>query len=245
MANTILLVDDDEDLRSELRDFLEEYSVQEASTGREALELIRRAHEISLVVLDIKLPGISGLEVLKEIKRTDPGISIIIFTGHSSKDVAIEALKNHADDYIEKPIDFEKLRRAIEKRIDVKNHQEDISSLGIKGKLEKVKRFINLNLLKPISLEAAAQTVGLSPKYLSRVFKQYGGIGFEDYKLNLKMEKAKELLAQSGYNVNQISEKLGYENAESFIRRFRKFTQETPTGYRRKISKQVFSLKKP
>lgn len=243
MADKILIVDDDEDLRSELRDFLEDYEIVEAANGKEALELVGRANDIGLVILDVKMPGISGLEVLKQLKKTDPELDIIIFTGHSSKEAAIEALKNRADDYIEKPFSAEKIRAAIEKRFDLKHHEAEVTALDMNGKLEKVKRFIQRNCFKKISLKSAAETVCLSPKYLSRIFKRHAGVGFEAYKLDVKISKAKELLSDSGLNINQIAEKLGYENAESFIRQFKRFTGHTPTAYRKKMHGRKVSLK--
>jgi two-component system response regulator YesN len=93
-------------------------------------------------------------------------------------------------------------------------------------------------------LKDAAQAVYLSPKYLSRIFKQSTGKSFSEYKLKIKTEKAKELLSKTGYNVNQLAEKLGYENAESFIRLFRRFAGYTPTEYRKKFKKDKILLKK-
>jgi two-component system, response regulator YesN len=238
MAEKILIVDDDYELRSELRDFLDGYDVIEASSGEEALDILKVANEISLVILDVMMPGISGLDVLTELKKTDPTISIIILTGHSSKDVAIEALKSHADDYIEKPLNISRIKESIERLLGKRRGEVEISAMGLKDKLAKVKSFIERNCYKKITLKEAAESVCLSPKYLSRIFKEQLKTGFSDYKLALKIEKAKELLDKSGYNINQISEKLGYENAESFIRQFKKLTRKTPTEYRKKTPKR-------
>jgi two-component system response regulator YesN len=243
MAEKILIVDDDYDLRGELKDYLDGYDVVEASSGEEALNLLKVANEIGLVILDVMMPGISGLDVLTELKKTDPNLAIIILTGHSSKDVAIEALKSHADDYIEKPLNIGRIKEAVEKLLAKRRGEVEISAMGLKDKIEKVKGFIQRNCYKKITLKEAAEAVCLSPKYLSRIFKEQLRTGFSDYKLALKIEKAKELLDKSGYNVNQISEKLGYENAESFIRQFKKLTRKTPTEYRKKTAKRTIIRK--
>lgn len=235
MAGKILIVDDDQEFREELKDALEEYGVIEASSGMAALELLRRANEIEVVILDVMMPGPSGTEILEEIRKTDPDLGIIILTGHSSKDIAIEALKGHADDFLEKPVDIDVLKETIEKLLTSKGGKPDSTVLGLKGKIDKVKGFIERNCYKKITLKEAAESVYLSPKYLSRAFKEHAGVGFNKYKLKIKMSKAKELLAGSGYNVNQLSDKLGYENAESFIRQFKKLTKFTPTEFRKKI----------
>lgn len=228
-------MDDDADFRQELRDYLEDYEIVEASGGVEALKLLKRANEIGAVILDVMMPGLSGTDVLAEIKKIDPSLGIIILTGHSSKDVAIEALKGHADDYVEKPIEIDKIKEIIEKLLAKRKGQTEIDTSDTKGKILKVRNFIERNCFKKTTLNDAAEAVCLSPKYLSRIFKEHTGTGFNDYRLKIKIEASKELLAKSGYNVNQISDKLGYENPESFIRQFKKLTKHTPTGFRKKI----------
>lgn len=234
MAEKILLVDDDEEFRSEFKDFLEGYDIIEASDGREALKILGRANEINLVILDVMMPGLSGTDVLREIKRIDPNLGIIILTGQSSKDVAIEALKGHADDYIEKPLNPEKVREIIDKVLLKSLGECDITATDVNGKIEIIKRFVEKNCFKKIGLEDAANVVCLSPKYLSRIFKENTGVNFSEYRLKIKVEEAKKLLNRSGYNINQISEKLGYENAESFIRQFKNHTGYTPSHFRKK-----------
>ncbi|MDD5773517.1 MAG: response regulator [bacterium] len=238
MPDKILIVDDDEAFRSEFKELFDYYDVIEASDGQSALKLLKSANDIGLILLDVMMPGISGIEVLKEIKKTDPDVGIVILTGYSSKDLAIKALKGHADDYIEKPIDLNKTREIIEKAFENKRGEDKINTGDIPGKIEKVKSFIKRNCYKKTSLTDVSKAVCLSPKYLSRIFKNSTGVNFIEYKLRIKMEKAKELLVKTGYNVNQISDKLGYENAESFIRQFNKLAGSTPTEYRRKYLKK-------
>jgi two-component system, response regulator YesN len=234
MANKILLVDDDSEFRAEMKEFLDGYEVIEAFDGREALRVLKRANEIVLVILDIQMPGPSGIDVLREIKKIDPHLGIVILTGYSTKDLAIEALKAHADDYIEKPMDINKVKGIIHKVITMKQPRSSIDTTTIKGKIEQVKNFIAINCFKKTSLSDAAEAVCLSPKYLSRIFMQHTGESFSAHKLKIKISKAKELLGAGGLNINQISDKLGYENAESFIRQFKKLTRLTPTQYRAK-----------
>lgn len=243
MPGKILIVDDDQEFREELKDALEEYGVIEASSGMAALEFLSRAHEIGVVILDVMMPGPSGTEILEEIRKSDPDLGIIILTGHSSKDIAIEAVKGHADDYLEKPVDIYVLKETIEKLLTAKDGKPDSAVLDLKGKIDKVKSFVERNCYKKTTLKEAAESVYLSPKYLSRAFKEHAGIGFSEYKLKIKMSKAKELLVGVGYNVNQLSNKLGYENAESFIRQFKKLTRFTPTEFRKKILNKKLSGK--
>ncbi|MDD5730314.1 MAG: DNA-binding response regulator [Candidatus Omnitrophica bacterium] len=238
MAEKVLIVDDDREFREELKEALEEYQVLDASSGVEALGMLKRANEIGVVILDVMMPGLSGTDVLREIKKRDPELGIVILTGHGSKDVAVEALRGNADDFVEKPVDIENFKEIIEKLLEKRRRGEDgIDISDINGKIEKIKDFAERNCYKKIGLKEAAEAVCLSPKYLSRIFKQKTGKSFSEYRLKIKIEKARELLSKSANNVNQIADKLGYENVESFIRQFKKLTRKTPTEYRKKNRK--------
>ncbi len=165
MPDKILIVDDDADFREELRDYLEDYEVVEASGGMEALKILKRANDVGAVILDVMMPGLSGTDVLGEIKKIDPSLGIIILTGHSSKDVAIEALKGHADDYVEKPIDITKIKEIIEKLLKRRKGEAEIDASDTKGKILKVRHFIERNCFRKTTLKDAAEVVCLSPKY--------------------------------------------------------------------------------
>ncbi|HLD87766.1 MAG TPA: AraC family transcriptional regulator, partial [Candidatus Omnitrophota bacterium] len=99
-------------------------------------------------------------------------------------------------------------------------------------KMERVKRFLERNTLRKVNLKDAAQEVCLSRKYLSRIFKERTGMGFNEYRLKLKMDKARDLLTRTDAPVDRLSHELGYKNMESFVRIFKKMVGATPTTYR-------------
>ncbi|MDD4955465.1 MAG: response regulator, partial [Candidatus Omnitrophica bacterium] len=174
----ILLVDDDNIFRSEFKECFNEYGIREAASAEEALNILRKPNEIDLVILDVRMQGMSGLEALAKIKKISPEAAIIISTAYSSKDIAVEALRGRAEEYIEKPLDIDRTREIIDRLLEERNGHADISPCTINDKMDKVKRFIERNCFKKISLDDAASTVFLSPKYLSRIFKQSTGMGF-------------------------------------------------------------------
>jgi YesN/AraC family two-component response regulator len=244
-SKNILIVDDDNELRYELKELLGGYHVIEARNGDEALELLRRAYDVGLVILDVILPGgLNGIDLLKKIKHEYPTLNTIIMTGHSSKRVTISALKEHADDYIEKPLSIDQIKKSIEEVLGEPDDEPEISSLTIKERVERIKHFIQRNRFKKTTLKEASEAACCSPKYLSKMFAQYAAISFVAYKLKVKMDTAKEILKKTGYNVDQISHKLGYENAESFIRQFKKLNGMTPAVYRRQYWAAAKKLEK-
>ena len=120
--NSVLIVDDEPIVRESIRDWLKDtgYQVLTAETGEEALEMIER-QDFSIMVLDIRLPGKTGITVLKEVKAQRPWIKSVIITAYPSAETTDEAMKLGAVDYLIKPIAPEDLERLI---------QETLSSVG-------------------------------------------------------------------------------------------------------------------
>jgi len=242
MAYQILMVDDDAEFREELRECLDGYTVIEASNGAEALVILKKPNAIDLVILDAVMPQLSGTEVLREVKKISPSLAIIMLTGQSSKDIAIDALKGRADDYIEKPVHVGKFLETVRSILAAKVQKGFTSTHGIHAKMGQAKQFIERNFDKKVTLEDVAGQVCLSPKYFSRIFKEIAGQGFNEYRLSIKITQACKLLKNSDHTVTQIADRLGYQNLESFIRMFAKVMKDSPTQYRRKNQKK--SLKK-
>ena len=231
----ILLVDDDEIFREEFVECFSGYGFIQAANGDEALKVLKKPNEIDLVIMDVRMPGMDGLSLLEKIRELASDAGTIVITGYSSKEVVLRALRGKADDFLEKPFDIEKARGVIEKVLNAKNGGYRNDAADTAGKIEHVKRFLSRNSSRKISLKDAADAVCLSPKYLSRIFREREGTGFNEYKLELKMAEAKNILKKTAYNVDQIADKLGYQNTESFIRQFKKIAGATPAAYRRKI----------
>ena len=124
--NTILVVDDDEAHRIMLRTLLTGwgYLITEADDGSTAIEKVYN-EAFDLILMDIRMIKVSGLEALREIKAHNPAIPVIIMTAYSSVESAVEALKNGAYDYLTKPLDFDELRLIIERAMDHRQLREE------------------------------------------------------------------------------------------------------------------------
>jgi DNA-binding NtrC family response regulator len=113
----ILIVDDEEELVSALAErlALRGLEIQVATNGKDALQFVRE-HDFSVVVADVKMPGIGGLELTAAIKRDQPELPVILFTGHSSVNDAERGIEQGASEYVMKPVDIdillEKIRNA-------------------------------------------------------------------------------------------------------------------------------------
>jgi DNA-binding NtrC family response regulator len=121
----ILLVDDEATFTKYLSIFLSNrgYEVAAADNGTRALEMIDGA-DFDLVVLDLKMPGISGMETLKVLKKREPCMEVIILTGHATVDSAIEGIGLGAFDYATKPVTLNDLHERITQAVQRKYLRE-------------------------------------------------------------------------------------------------------------------------
>jgi len=111
----VLLVDDEEEFLETLVKRMKKRNVNATGvkSGEEALELLDQ-HPVDVVVLDVRMPGMDGIEALKEIKRRHPLIEVIMLTGHASVEVAVQGMELGAFDYLMKPIDIDELLYKVE-----------------------------------------------------------------------------------------------------------------------------------
>lgn len=122
----ILLVDDDQAFLDVLTKRLRARNMEvfTATNGAEAIERLQEHGEIEVVVLDVKMPGKSGNEVLRDIKTDYPLVEVVMLTGHASVENAIEGMKKGAVDYLMKPCDMDDLREVIKNAVTRKRDME-------------------------------------------------------------------------------------------------------------------------
>mgnify|MGYP001765958888 FL=1 len=154
-----MIIDDEEQLVEAFRKKLSRdgFSVSSAYTAREALTLMRK-HTFDVCVLDIRLPDMDGVDLLKSIKKNEPNLEIIMLTGHASVDTAIQSMKLGAYDYLSKPCKLTELSNVIQKAYEKKSLRERTivleqqlqrveahdSFIGSSEPMNEVKRLIRL-----------------------------------------------------------------------------------------------------
>ncbi len=122
MKTAILIVDDEKTVRENLAKYLsDQYTTYTASNGNEAIEQINKNDDIELLLSDIKMPEMDGIELLDMIKASNHKITTIFMTGYSTIESAVEAMKKGAFDYMTKPLDLNKLEITIKNAIENKN----------------------------------------------------------------------------------------------------------------------------
>jgi two-component system response regulator PilR (NtrC family) len=141
--NQILIVDDEQSMLDFLTLMLQKegYDIITANDGAKAKEFIKK-EKLDLIISDIKMPDIDGIELLKYIKEINPGATVILITAYASTKTAIQALKLGAYDYISKPFDIDELKIIIEKALEKKRLTEEVSYL--KRELAEKHSFANI-----------------------------------------------------------------------------------------------------
>ena len=133
----LMLVDDEKRFLSTTQKLLAKkgYEALTASSGMEALDTLK-TKTVHVVILDVKMPGMDGIETLKEIKRQFPLVEVIMLTGHGTVESAVEGLKSGATDYLAKPTDVDELIQKAEEAFEKRQRLEE------KIRMAQTRRFL-------------------------------------------------------------------------------------------------------
>lgn len=177
----VLIVDDEQMICDVLENDLSErgYECTSAQTGEDALTELR-LKKYDIVLLDIRLPGVSGLEVLREIWLHHRGIATIIITGVDDVDTSVEAMKSGADDYIVKPFDLDRVDTSIRKALVAKQasvSQEQIAAVarGVEKRLDPSSTLQSMITERTVNI---ARLIGIVEKDVQQWVASREGVDF-------------------------------------------------------------------
>lgn len=201
--------------------------------ARNALSYVEN-HPVDVVMSDISMPDMNGIELTKELKRF-PHIKIVLFSSYKDYEYMRAAIQMGICDYLLKPIRYEELVSCFDKikqKLDEKNPVEPVKPKTYYNEIiQRVDEYL-INNYQKASLEGAAEAVGLSPNYLSKIYKEKSGYGFMERLNKIKMEKACELLMNPSYKHYEVAFYVGYDNPKNFSRAFKAYFNVSPMEYR-------------
>ena len=253
----ILLVDDEVIERNAVKMVLRNAElpiamIDDAATGREMLEKAGSCHA-DIIILDINMPGLSGLEALSMLRAGGSQAKVIISSAYDEFSYAVKALQEGAVDFLVKPVDDDVLIASVQKSIERLDEErikeEQISKIGSYLKVRKeslvldddsdsaeiarkVSAYLETNYDKRIGLDEIARDCGYSKYHLSRIFKKATGKTVIDSLTQIRISKAKELLAITKESVKNIAFRTGFSDPAYFTWAFRKAEGVTPLQYR-------------
>lgn len=251
----ILIADDESMERAMLASILEGHfgercRLRQAENGRQAVD-IAAIWDPDVVLMDIEMPGLTGIEAARRILSQRSDCKIIFVTAYGVFTYAQEAVKLGACDYILKPVQTQEVIRSVERAAgQAESHRllealaPEVSELNVSGDktnalMNRVQKYLQHNyMLCDISLDSVSGILGINASYFSSLFKRNMGVNFVDYLTDLRMQAAKELLADPLRSTAEVAGLVGYENANYFTRAFKKKTGMTPTDYRRQAARE-------
>jgi two-component system nitrogen regulation response regulator GlnG len=189
----ILIVDDEDLVRYSFRKLFRDPNseILEASNGLEALSVIKK-EKPDLVLMDIEMPGLTGLEAIQRIKSMSPELPVIIMTAYGTSERVIAAMKYGAFEYLEKPFDVARLKAVITEALDMKRFTDEDDRMEI----------------RPADTHTGEQIVGMSPA-IKEVYKMIGRVAASDVSVLLSGESGtgKELVAKAIHRYSDRSDK--------------------------------------
>lgn len=167
MRDRILIIDDEEHIRRMMRLTLEAagYGVVEATDGAEGIKLFADGAKWAAVILDQRMPGIDGLETLRELKRHDENARVIMATAYASIDLAVDAMKLGATDFVRKPMTPEVLRNAVTAALTKTQSTREVSSAMKKEPFAEPIRSIQTMTMNGYMILDDEETSALEPEY--------------------------------------------------------------------------------
>lgn len=234
----ILIIDDEPKIRNGLSNLLtrrEGWEVAGAyENAADALKYLA-VNQVDVMITDIKMPEISGLELIARIRERDKKTVIIILSGYSNFQFAQRAIELGVSRYLTKPTNPRELICVLEeteKKLGGKQEKEEDSGKIPNLFVQKAADYIKLNYSEKISIKEIADQLYLSPNYLSELFKKHTGKTISEYLTEYRLEKACQLLDHAEYRVGDVSGMVGIHDGRYFSNMFKKKYGMTPTEYR-------------
>ena len=262
-----LLIADDEKLEREAlaemvaRRFEHEVVLELAENGRKAADTAV-LWGVDLILMDIEMPGMSGLDAARAVLAQRPGCRVIFVTAYSLFQYAHEAVHLGACDYLLKPVDPDELEASIRRamrQVEAERKLEELATAKALPEpqdagaapaedaadedspaamvMAQVRRYLEDNYMFDLSLDSVGEILHISPAYLSAQFKKYQKMNFLDCLTELRINAAKKLLADPLRSTAEVASMVGYDDSSYFARAFKKRTGMTPTQYRRQAGR--------
>ena len=235
----IVIIDDEPKIRNGLKKMLNNHGGWNVpgifSNGEEAIEFLSK-NEVDVVITDIHMPGITGLDMIEKLKEANRKSVFIILSGYGRFEYAKRAIDLGVKKFLTKPTSPSEIIETLEiiERECQGNKETKAQKIPVKNLMVlRAKEYIDINYQNKITLQDIADELYVSPNYISEQFKKHMGKKFSEYIIEVRMEKAKECLKDIRYNVSEVAEYVGFSDSRYFSNTFKKMFNISPTEYRK------------
>jgi two-component system response regulator YesN len=197
--------------------------VGEAENGYEGLMLIQDIQP-DVVITDIKMPKMDGLEMIKRVSDMKVNTKFIILSGHAEFELAQAGLRLGAYDYLLKPVTITKVKELLEGLTDGTSEKLMVEEEKYSKIVQDMKETIDSSYGLRLSLSSFAEKYRMTPEYISGLFAKEIGVTYSDYIKEVRIEKAKELLTNSNLKVYEVACQVGYPDQKYFSKIFKDYT---------------------
>ena len=253
--HSILIVEDEEleleFIETVIREELQPEDVlMTAHTGAQAVRLAKKRHP-DVIVMDLMLPEMDGLEAIEEMRKIDPDVCISILSAYNDFQFAQRAIRLRVFEYMLKPVrpsDFKALLKRMLEQVDEQREREKSGAPQLTAEsiakssaaggeqqsfIDESVRYIQKHFKERLTLQMVASRVYMNAQYFSRVFKRETGVTFTEYVNTMKIQYACKLLETTNYPAYRISSECGFTDPSYFNRVFFAQMHMTPKKYKK------------
>ncbi len=236
---TAIVIDDEPLIRELLTSYIEwaELNIQVVESCEDGLTALSRIRTVrpDIVLTDISMPGMGGIELLERLSEERLGCEVIIVSASSEFAHAQRAVHLGAFDYLLKPIGAEMLRACLVRclrRLDAARQEARQDALPVSERYspytQRALQLIHAHYREAIHLEEVAEEIGISKSHLSKVFKDDTGNAFNEYLIAYRMNAAHALLREGTYKIYEVAAMVGYSDVVHFSKMFKKTFGTSP-----------------
>ena len=236
----VFIVDDEKIIRKGISSILQQHIpsleiIGEAADGAEALEKIS-ANVPDIVITDVKMPNMDGVELTKELHRQHPSIKIIVLSGYDDYNYVRQSMKNGALDYLLKPIDKHEFLSLINLLVRNESESKEQPKTDSNELISNAKNYIRKHYSDDITMTQVADYVHLNPSYFSKLFRTKTGLTFSVYLTDVRISQAKQLLLNPNIKIYEVCEKVGFSDSVTFNRSFKRVVGVSPSEFRNQFN---------
>lgn len=261
---TVLVIDDEYLIVAGLISMINNFcfpnlTVMGFSDPAEACQYVT-GNSVDVVLTDINMPGINGLDLISALKEQNGKCKFIILSGYQEFKYAQKAIKLEVVEYLIKPVDEADLHKILRRLykgcyhvypeeysemmlVDMETYVKDRS--GYSRKIQMILEYIDRHFNSDISLTKLSEISGLHPKYLSTLFAKELNMNYLKYINGLRLNKALQMLGEDlDIPISTLALSLGYSSERQFYRMFKHLMSITPNEYREKIAEDIKGTRK-